>query len=115
MSYLYRQKGFRILARNYTLYGPKKLGEIDLVCQKGRNLVVVEVKTRSSEEFLPLEETVGWRKQGYLRRMAKLFLQQNPDYQNYALQIDVAAVLLDPVERSVKAVKLIENSVEDSD
>lgn len=114
VSYLYRLEGYKILARNYALYGQKKLGELDIICSKGRQLVIVEVKTRTDESFMSIPETVDWRKQSYLRRMAKLFLQQNPCYADYDIQIDIAAVLMDPVDNSIKSVKLIANAIEDS-
>jgi putative endonuclease len=109
----YRKKGCQILARNYTVFWKKKIGEIDIIARTGRRLIMVEVKTRTSENFMPLEETVNFRKQSYLRRMAKLYVQQNPDHQDYDLQIDVAALLMDPFDNSVKSAKLIENAIED--
>lgn len=114
VSYLYRRRGCRIVARNYALYGRKKLGEIDIICRKGRRLVMVEVKTRRDENFMQVVEAINWRKQSYLRRMAKLFLQQNPKYEDCELQIDVAAVLMDPFDNNIKSVKLIENAIEDT-
>lgn len=114
MAYLYRLQGHKIIARNYTLYGKKKLGEIDIVCQKGRRIIVVEVKTRQDEKFMNIVEAIDWRKQTYLRRMAKLFMQQNPIYENFDIQIDVAGVLLDPFDNHVKSVRLLENAIEDS-
>ncbi|MBI4050540.1 MAG: YraN family protein [Candidatus Doudnabacteria bacterium] len=113
-AYVYRLNGHRILARNYAIFGKKKLGEIDIVCKKGRRLVFVEVKTRRDDKFMSIVEAVNFRKQSYLRRMAKLFLQQNPHYENYEIQIDIAAVLLGPFDNIVKSVKLIENAIEDS-
>lgn len=111
--YLYERRGAEIVARNYAIYGPKKLGEIDIVCRRGKSLIVVEVKTRQDEKFMGLEDTVDWRKQAYLRRMAKLFIQNNPQYDDYEIQIDVVAIVLDPVDNSVRSVKLIENAIED--
>ena len=113
VSYLYRLKGYRLIARNYALYGKKKLGEIDIICRRSRNLVIIEVKTRRDENFMKIVEAIDWRKQSFLRRMAKLFLLKNPQFENYNLQIDVAAVLMDPFDNSVKTVKIIENAIED--
>ena len=110
---LYRKKGCKIVARNYAIFWKKKIGEIDIVAASGRRLFMVEVKTRTSENFMPLEETVNFRKQNSLRRMAKLFVSQKPEYEDYDLQIDVAALLMDPFDNSVKSVRLIENAIED--
>jgi len=114
IAYLYRRRGYRILARNYALYGPKKLGEIDIICGKKRQITIVEVRTRRSESQMSIAETVDGRKQSYLRRMTKLYLQANPKYENYDIQIDVAAVLMNPFDNSVLSVNLIENAIEDS-
>lgn len=37
-------------------------GELDLVCRRGNHLVVVEVKTRTTDAFGSPIEAVGWRK-----------------------------------------------------
>ncbi|MDP3993535.1 MAG: YraN family protein [bacterium] len=113
VAYLYQNKGFEILARNYAIYGKKKLGELDIVCRQGKRLVIVEVKTRTSEGFMDIVETLNFRKQAYLRRMAKLFVQANPRFENFDLQVDFAAVLMS-LDNMVKSVKLIENVIEDT-
>lgn len=114
VAYLYRKNGHEIVARKYEVIATKKLGEIDIVSRKRRRIYVIEVKTRRDERFMPLEETVHPHKQYLLRRMAKFFIQNHPEYENYGLQIDFAGVLLDPFDNSVKSVRLIENAIEDS-
>lgn len=115
VTYLYEKNGFEIVARNYEVIATKKLGEIDIVCRKKNRLYIVEVKTRRDERFMGLEETVPYHKQILLRRMAKLFVQNHPRYQDFAMQIDIAGVLLDPFDNSVKAVRIIENAIEDTE
>ena len=112
VAYLYRKRGCEILKRNYALYGKKKLGEIDIICREGHRIIMVEVKTRRDENFMGIVEAVNAAKQGYLRRMTTLFLQANPKYDGYDIQIDVAAVLMDPFDNIIKSVKLIENAIE---
>lgn len=115
VAYLYRLKGYKIIARNFAVYSRKKLGELDIICLSGTKLVIIEVKTRGNENFLPLEEAVHHRKRQYLRRMVKLYLNQYPKYGDFDVQIDVAGVLIDPVDNKIKSVKIIENAIEDSD
>lgn len=112
VAYLYRKRGCEILHRNFKVIDSKVLGELDIVCRKNKQIVIVEVKTRSSEAFMPIEETINRHKQYLLRRMAAVFLRQNPRYQNYDIQIDIAGVLLDPFDNFIKSVKLIENAIE---
>jgi putative endonuclease len=45
-------------------------GELDLVCRRGKDLVVVEVKTRTGDEFGTPLEAVGSRKRRALMAAA---------------------------------------------
>ena len=47
----YRKQGFETVARNYIFPKGKQIGELDLICKKGSELVFVEVKLRKSEQF----------------------------------------------------------------
>lgn len=114
VAYLYQKDGFHLVARNYAIFATKKLGEIDIVCSKKKRLYIIEVKTRRDERFMPLEETINAHKQSLLRRMAKLFVQNHPEYQDYGIQIDIAGVLMDPVDNSIRSVKLIPDAIEDT-
>ncbi len=62
--------GYRIVARNHRC----RLGEVDLVAEKGDLLVFVEVRTRRSAVFGSPEETVDARKQARVVRAARDFL-----------------------------------------
>lgn len=53
-----RQKGYRILEKNYRF----KKAEIDIIAQKGDVLVIVEVKTRSTDYFGNPEEFIDKKK-----------------------------------------------------
>ena len=112
VAYLYRKRGFEILRRNFKVIDSKVLGELDIICKKRKQIVIVEVKTRADERFMPIEETINAHKKYLLRRMAAVFLRQNPRFENYDIQIDVAGVLLDPFDNFVQSVKLIENAIE---
>lgn len=114
VSYLYQLEGWKIIGRKFEIFWKKKIGELDIICRKGKSLRIVEVRTRRDENFMAVIETVNFRKQTYLRRMTKLFLQQNPRYDSYQIQIDVAAVLMDPFDNFIKSVKIIENAIEDA-
>lgn len=66
-----REKGYRILDRNVRL----KYGELDIVAEKGGELVFVEVKTRRSSFFGAPEESVTRKKQGKLISLAFGYLK----------------------------------------
>jgi len=53
-----RLRGYEVVGAGFTA----RRGEIDLVCRRGRDLVIVEVKTRTSAAFGTPAEAVGARK-----------------------------------------------------
>lgn len=55
---LLRKKGYRVVGAGFAA----RRGEIDLVCRKDGDLVVVEVKTRSSDAFGTPLQAVDARK-----------------------------------------------------
>ena len=55
---LLRSRGFEVVGAGFVA----RRGEIDLVCRRGRHLVIVEVKTRSSDAFGTPLEAVDSRK-----------------------------------------------------
>lgn len=82
-----RKKGYRIIDRRWTC----RYGELDLVTQQGDEVIFVEVKTRSSEDFGGAIAAVGHTKVRRLRAAAYSYLnakgQQEKDF-----RIDVVAV-----------------------
>ena len=70
-----RKHGYRILDCNYRC----RFGEIDLIAQKSRYLVFVEVKLRKSVQFGEAKEFVGYSKQNKIRAAAEMWLQAFPN------------------------------------
>jgi putative endonuclease len=83
----YRSRGYRIVARNWRC----RLGEIDLVAERGGVLVFCEVKSRRGVAFGDGYEAVSWRKQARLRALAEAFLQSHGS-RPQAVRFDVASV-----------------------
>ena len=63
---LLRSRGYEVLGAGFLA----RRGEIDLVCRRGDVLVVVEVKTRSHDDFGTPLEAVGARKRRALMAAA---------------------------------------------
>lgn len=85
----YERAGYQILDRNWRC----DIGEIDLVCRRGRTLVVCEVKVRSTGRYGVAAEAVTATKQRRLRRLAVRWLAAHPYRPAYdAVRFDVAAV-----------------------
>lgn len=108
----YLAKGFKLLERNYIFPHGRQIGELDLVFVKNRELIFVEVKTRSNNSFGGPFEAVDSGKQQKLVRTAKLYLQLHPKYGEFDYRIDVAAVDVDNQENPVI---ILENAIEDLD
>lgn len=76
-------KGYRILKNRYKT----PVGEIDIVAQKGKTLVIIEVKKRSSRtEAL---SSVTLKSQKRIARCAEYFISRNPDFNTYNIRFDV--------------------------
>jgi len=79
LDYLERREGYEIVATNFlvplgrNLAGQKLTGEIDIIAYDGATLVFVEVKTRSSDEFIAPERAVDLRKQRQIARAARRY------------------------------------------
>ncbi|PIR96845.1 MAG: YraN family protein [Candidatus Doudnabacteria bacterium CG10_big_fil_rev_8_21_14_0_10_41_10] len=110
---IYKKKGYKILDKNYFNRKGKRLGEVDFIALKDKQLAFVEVKTRTSDRFGTPAEAVGSLKQQRLRRATKYFLLQNPEYSKYGYRIDVAELKTD-LDRNAESVNIIENAVADN-
>jgi putative endonuclease len=84
---VYRGRGYRVVARNWRC----RLGELDLVVERGGVLVFCEVKSRRQSVFGGGFEAVTWRKQAKLRAVAEAFLQATGSHPQ-AMRFDVASV-----------------------
>lgn len=85
-----QKNGYRILEQNWRY----DRAEIDIVAQKDDLLVIVEVKTRSTDFFGDPSSFVNERKQTLLMKAAEAYLEQ------HALQLevrfDVVGIVTDP-------------------
>lgn len=93
---IYRKKGYRILANNL-YYG--KIGELDIVAHIGKNcrgvLVFCEVKCRRDLSFADPALAVGRQKQNRIRTLAKIFLQDYPEFSLCDIRFDIATATTD--------------------
>ena len=82
------REGLQPVARNFRSRG----GEVDLIMLHGNCLTFVEVRYRSSANYVCPGPTVDRRKQGKLVRTAALFLASRQRYAQYAVRFDVVAI-----------------------
>ena len=92
-AYFYlRRNGYVIVARNYRT--PRSRSELDLVGWEGETLCFIEVKTRTSRQFLPAEAAVDFDKRRDLSYVAREFLRKAPG--RPVFRLDVISVYLKP-------------------
>ncbi|WP_419946877.1 YraN family protein [Candidatus Poriferisodalis sp.] len=89
----YAERGYRVLARNWRC----SAGELDLIVTDGSQLVVCEVKTRSSSRFGTGFEAITSRKQRQVRRLAAEYVRQRGGWRG-PIRCDAAAVMGRTVE-----------------
>lgn len=81
------EKGFRVMAQNFRY----KRFEVDLIVQKGKLIVFVEVKARKNNLFGNPEDFVTQKKMRALRLAAAHYLRIQNSQQ--AIRFDIIAVL----------------------
>src|SRR5271154_715197 len=85
-----RRQGFTIVARNYRLAAGD--AEADLIAWEAGDLVIVEVKSRASDEFGPPERAIGDDKRRHLTRVAREYARKT-DTPWEKVRFDVVTVL----------------------
>lgn len=90
------QSGYEIVGRNVRT----RRGEIDLVAIDGKELVFVEVRTRSGQIFGTAAESVTWRKRQKLRELAIEYLQ-NGSRHIPSFRFDVIAIHCSRGDKSI--------------
>jgi len=81
--------GMRVVARNWRC----PVGEIDIVAQDGQALVIVEVKTRTSDAFGHPFEAITPAKLKRLHLLASAWLAGHPGTRHPEVRIDVLGIL----------------------
>lgn len=86
----YIKNGYQILARNW-YHHP---AEIDIIAQKDDLLIFVEVKARSSNDFINPEEAVNAKKKSLIVRAANAYIEEKD--LDLECRFDIAVVLKKP-------------------
>ena len=84
-----QKRGMEIIERNYLC----KIGEIDIIAKDKEELVFIEVKTRSQEQFGLPSEAVGDTKKKHIYRVAEYYLMKH-QLENVYCRLDVVEVYL---------------------
>lgn len=97
-------KGYAILDRNWRC----RSGEIDIVAELGRLLVIVEVRSRSGSRYGTAAESVDYRKIRQVRGIASTYLHYKR-LEDREMRFDVIAIELDAA-RNVVSLQHIEGA-----
>ncbi|OTG66660.1 YraN family protein [Acinetobacter silvestris] len=79
------QEAYRIVQQNFH----SRFGEIDILAQKGQELIFVEVKARSITERGQAIEMVTSSKQLKIFKTALYFIEKNPEFHDFYYRFDV--------------------------
>ena len=85
-----RLKGYRIIARNVVTGKGTHSGEVDFIARRGKTLVFVEVKKRSSLETAAY--AIKPTQQQRIRNGAAVFLKKNPQFNNFDIRFDAILI-----------------------
>ncbi len=83
-----RRQGLEILSRNFR----RRLGELDLIARAGDALVVIEVRTRSSDAYGGAAASIGGRKRRRIIRATLQLLQQDKELARMRVRFDAVVV-----------------------
>lgn len=103
VEYLIKQ-GYAIIERNYRF----SAGEIDIIAEHLGDLVFVEVRSRQGIEYGLPQETVNYKKQQKLRRLANQYLKLKKVWQR-ACRFDVVGIIFGK-EGKIESTELIRNA-----
>lgn len=98
-----RENSYKIITGNFH----SRMGEIDLIAQKGRYMCFVEVKTRGEKMLYEPREAVDFSKQEKIIATSKLFMKAYPN--NKQPRFDVCEIFLDDNNKPLK-INYIENA-----
>jgi putative endonuclease len=94
-----RRKGYEVVAKRWS--GGNVPGDVDLIARQGLLVCFVEVKTRSTRDFLPAEAAVDKHKRDTLRRLARRYVRQLPQEMPPDVRFDVVSVYLESSEPEI--------------
>jgi len=87
-----RRNGYTVVERNYdVLINGKKVGELDIICDNGTELLFVEVRSATGTYLESPALTVETRKQAQIVKTARFFIHER-SLQNRFVRFDVVGI-----------------------
>ena len=97
-----KENNYKILERNFYC----RQGEIDIIARENKEIVFIEVKTRSNKNFGEPSEAVTTYKQKHIYKSAKYFLYKNRLINNF-IRFDVIEVFIKDGKCKINHIKQI--------
>lgn len=89
------QQGYKLLDCNFRNH----LGEIDIICRKDDEIIVIEVKSRYSSKYGTPKESVNYQKQKSIINVTKSYLLYK-NIHNINVRFDVIEVYMNTKDNS---------------
>lgn len=102
------QRGLAVLARGYRC----RMGELDLVCRDGGQIVVVEVRARSRGALCSAVESIDVHKRQRIVQATRHWLMRHSAWQTAIIRFDVVAI--DAIDTAEPRIAWIRNAFEAS-
>jgi len=102
-----KKEGYYIVERNYR----NKFGEIDIIAAKKSCTVFVEVKSRSSENYIELAESLYQKQMHNIRRAAIYYFAEKNIHLN-SIRFDLIALKIDPSAKKIDKLKHFTNIID---
>jgi putative endonuclease len=102
------EQGLRVVERGYRC----RVGELDLVCQDQRHLVIVEVRARSSGALCSAIESIGPAKQRRIVLATRHLLLKHREWHAAPIRFDVVAI--DGIDGASPQIRWIRNAFDAS-
>ena len=83
-----KKAGMSVVTTNYR----SRFGEIDIICRNKTDLIFVEVRLRSNQNFGSAAETVNIHKQRKIIKTAQAFLLNYPTLNTLFMRFDVIGI-----------------------
>ena len=101
-----KRGGYSIIQRNYRC----KLGEIDIIAERDKTLVFVEVRTKQTEEFGPPQYSITAAKRRQISKVALSYIREK-NLIEQSCRFDVIGITLSSESRKPR-IEHIENAFE---
>jgi len=101
-----KKENYYIVERNYR----NKFGEIDIIAAKESYTIFVEVKSRSSENYIELAQSL-YHKQLHNIRQAAIFYFSEKNIHLSSIRFDLIALKIDPDAKKIDKLKHFTNII----